>query len=360
MKSKTNKIFILVVFVLTIFFDAKISRALTVSPVLSELKGDPGQTVKFEVFLYNDQKETKTYYLDYQSFEAKDESGKPALFKSRIGLPTWMSSTNESIVLGPGQRTNVPIEIKIPRDAEPGGNFAAVLFRNEPPRSTDGDGAVGIASEVGSLVLLRVNGEIIGNADILEFRTKDNKSVFKSLPIDFYVRFQNSSSEWVKPLGDIEIKNFWGGIQKLIPANPDGANVLSSSVRRFEASWLTRAGGTQNPQDERVVEPARYWDRVLFQAKYSPIGRFTANVTLNFGDGYQNKATSSLVFWVLPWELLSIALPSVFILLFILRFAVKAYNRHIIKKATAKKRATRSTSRKRLPKKEVDENIDAK
>ncbi len=342
--SKNTKIqFLFLLVAIMGFVVAKPAKAITVSPVKSELKANPGETLEETIQLYNNQKESRIFYIDFQSFESRDETGNPMLLKSKVGLPSWMSSEDNVIALGANERKNVKIKVAVPPDAEPGGYFAATIFTNEPPKTTDEEGTVGLSSQVGSLLLLNVSGDLSEKGNILEFNTKTKKRLFKNLPIDFYYRFQNNGATWSKPVGDITIENIWGGTSKIIPANPEGGNVLPSSIRKMEASWITKKGQTEDPKAERLVLPEKFWDKVKFEAKNSPTGRFNARLTLNFGAGNQLRESKEIVLWILPWELLSIAIPAAILLIILLIFSVKRYNRYIINKnARPKKRVTRT------------------
>lgn len=310
-------------------------HALTLSPIKVELTANPGDSIQIPFEAFNDDTESKLYYLDYQVFDAKDESGNPILTRSKTGIPTWFTGP-DSVTLGPKERRKLEVEMQIPANAEPGGHFGAILLRNDPPKLIEND-SVTIGSQVGLLVLLRVSGTFTEGADILEFGVANSGAFLKSLPVDFYYRFQNNGDDWVKPLGDIVVESLWGRTKKIIPANPTGGNTLPRSIRKYEASWLTRSGETQNQDDPRPpAMPAGFWNKVAYEAKYSPIGRFSANVTLTYGNQNQLRSKATVHFWIIPWELLVVAIPSILIALWLLRFSIKRYNRYVIRKARKK------------------------
>lgn len=343
-----NRILLYLVFVVVGLIVPQVTQAVTVSPVLNEVEAEAGTTVERDILLSNEKRESKTLFLDFLSFEAKDESGKPLLFRARTGLPTWMSSEYDSVTLGAGEKRNIKVQIAVPKDAEPGGYFAAVMFRDEPIRQIGDESAVALSSQVGSLMLLRVKGDLEAGGDILEFKTVNSRKFFKSLPVDFYYRFQNSGNSWVKPLGDIVIENMWGGTTKIINANSEGANILPRSIRRLEAGWLSRKGEIESKESERLQMPEGFWQRVRFQMKNSPLGRFNARLTLTYGDNHEKNTTKEYSFWILPVELLSVAVPSGIFALILLRLGVKFYNRRVIRKALEQKQRARAR-RKKVP-----------
>lgn len=289
--------------------------ALTASPVRLELTGERGQLFSSSFDLFNEFRKTQVFTLRLANFESKDETGTPKFVENSQGLPEWIRFENNSITLGPLERKKVSFEVNIPGDADPGGYFASVLASSEADVDLE-DGEVGVQSTVGTLILLTVKGEFVEGADILDFQTRDKKKVFRSLPVDFSYRFQNAGDTWAKPLGDIEINNIFGGVAKMIPANPEGSNVLPKSIRRFAVSWLTRKGEVEDQKNNRPPPlPDGFWKRVQHEVEYFALGRYRANLSLTYGSEEQKTATSSLVFWVMPWELLILVFGSMLVLL---------------------------------------------
>lgn len=90
------------------------SYALTLSPPRLEVEGEPGQVLQGELELYNEQDTEATFYLSYQNFEARGETGSPYFLPNTDeGLASWIKTGN-SIVIGPRERIKFPFEIHIP------------------------------------------------------------------------------------------------------------------------------------------------------------------------------------------------------------------------------------------------------
>ncbi len=335
MKHRNRVLFVLAT-LCTVCLSPVFAQALTVSPVRTELTANPGDKVTIPFEAFNDDTESKLYYLDYQVFDAKDESGNPILSRSKTGIPAWFTGP-DTVTLGPKERKKIDVHLQIPNNAEPGGHFGAILLRNDPPKLIETD-TVNIGSQVGLLVLLRVSGDFVEGADILEFGLAHSGLFLKSLPVHFYYRFQNNGDDWVKPLGDIVIESMWGRTKKIIPANSGGGNTLPQSIRKYEASWFNRSGQTQQEGDAHPPDmPQGFWSKVAYEAKYSPIGRFSANLTLSYGAQNQLRSKATVHFWIIPWELLVVAIPSIVIVLWLLRFSIKRYNKYVIHKARGRK-----------------------
>jgi hypothetical protein len=313
-------------------FTIQPAQALTVTPRL-ELNGDPGATVLSEIKITNEERESKTFYLRTENFNAQDETGNPSFNLRREGLSTWIKAPL-SITLGPGETINFPVEIEIPPAADPGGHYAAIFFLTEPP-SSDESGTVAISAKLGTLILLRVNGDFVQDANIVEFGTVEKKKFFSHLPIQFYYRFQNTGDDHLKPIGDIQITNLLGQTTKILVANPVDGSVLSKSVRKFFSVWSAQRGPlkqeaiTDLPQGDKLA----YWDAAQYQLRHFAMGRYTATLEVAFGTKELKSDSAEFTFYIIPWQLLSLAVPLLVIVLIILRWMIKRYNRYIIRKA---------------------------
>jgi hypothetical protein len=313
------------------------SQALTVNPKL-ELNSDPGFTLRTAIKVTNEERSSRLFYISYANFNSQDETGTPSFSTRREGLSTWIKS-QDTITLGPGETAEVPIEISIPQDAEPGGHFAGAFFSLEPGEQTSDKGRIAIGSRLGSLILLRVSGDFVQNATIVEFNTTGKKRFFTRLPIQFYYRFQNIGDDHQKPLGDIQINNTYGRNVKILSANTVDGSVLPKSIRRFTSVWAEPGGGLKQEPVVDLVEPPQlpFWASVKEQWSNFAFGRYTAKLKVVYGTKELKSANSELVFYIIPWHLLSVAVPIGIVLLIILRFALKRYNRYIIAKAAASK-----------------------
>lgn len=309
------------------------AEALTATPRL-ELTADPGATVLASIRITNEERRSQVFYSSFENFNSQDESGTPSFSPRREGLAAWMKAPAQ-IVLGPGQTEDIPLEITIPQDADPGGHFAAVFFSTEPPQTRENEGNVSIGARLGTLVLLRVNGDFDQSATIAEFNTASKQKLFSSLPVQFYYRFQNTGDDHQKPLGDIQITNMLGRTVKLLPANTLDGSVLPKSIRRFTSVW-TESGGMQQQEpvtDLPELQDLTFWQTVAAQWKNFNFGRYTATLKLVYGTKELQSVRSQTSFYIIPWQLLSIAVPSGIVLLVLLRFGIKRYNRYIIAKA---------------------------
>ncbi len=286
------------------FVSAKQTIALTISPIRIELAADPGGEVKGTFKLFNEQSTDQTLYIKFVKFETKDETGEPAFVPGSDGLPSWVDAPS-SIKARAKEYTSVDFTIRVPRDADPGGYFAGIFASRTAPAAQE-EGDVSIQSQVGSLILFRVNGAFAEGETVLEFNTKNKQHWFSSLPVEFFYRFQNSGEDRIKPLGDITIKNLFGGTSKIVNANRTVGSVLPKSIRKYEAAWVSSGGGTEDKQDQIQKKPENlsYFQNLKWEWQHFAIGRYTANLNLTVNNDSSRSYSQKISFWVVPWQLL--------------------------------------------------------
>lgn len=293
------------------------TQALTISPVTLELNADPGQTITGEIEIYNEQPDTKNLFSTFENFEPSGETGSPKFSGGATGLATWIQ-TESSISLTPQQKINVPYTISVPADAEPGGYFTAIFWSEDNPAALQA-GEVSIGGKLGVLILFRVNGDIKEEAGISNFGFETGSKVRATLPATFSYRFKNDGADRVVPLGDIVIKNIFGGVTASLPANSNEGSVLPNSIRKFQAVWGT-------PQVDG--ETRSFFSVVKSQFSSFHFGIYNAQLSLVYG-AVNQTALDSFYFLFIPWQLLLV----VTLVLIGLRFVLRFYNRWIIAKS---------------------------
>ncbi len=300
------------------------ANALTLTPIRFSISGDPGQTLVEQITLINEKDKDNTFYPSFANFEAEGESGTPVFKEGTEGLSTWITAP-KSVDLPAGTSKTISVEIKIPQTAAPGGYFAAAFFGDVPPNSAGG-GEVSISTKIGTLILLRVNGDIKEQANILEFDTLNSQHFFTALPVGMFYRLQNGGGDRARPKGDVSIRNIFGIKAASIDANTVQGNVLPSQIRKFSIAWAK-----QNTNlDEKI--PSGFFSQVKYQWHNFAFGRFSANLAVTYGST-NAELQAKTTFWVLPWQLLIVIIILGILGLFILMTLIKSYNRFIIQKA---------------------------
>ena len=179
----------------------------------------------------------------FDDFQAKDENGTPGLLLSgqslpRHGLKQYAVLPTGNLTLNPGETKSIFVTIKIPKDAVAGGYYGAVRFS---PASISGQKNVNLAASVGSLILVKVPGNIYENVSIAGFgaaRGTQTRSIFfGNNNINAIARFRNNGDIQEQPFGKILLKKGKTTLSsyEINNTEPRG-NVLPDSVRRFSVN----------------------------------------------------------------------------------------------------------------------------
>lgn len=293
-------------------------NGLQVSPVRTDLTINPGQTQTTTVNVRNVTASSAQLQAIINDFTASpDESGDPAIILD----PTKYASSHSlkrfvlpisNFSLAAGETKPVAVTIQVPKNAAAGGYFGVVRFA--PASSTLGPNQnVNLSGSVGSLILVKVPGDIKEQLTIASFdaRHKDSASSFftSNKNLTATVRFRNSGNIQEEPFGKILLKNHSGKVLATYEINnvQPPSNVLPDSVRRFSVN-LTKLGSF---------------------GQYKLEG--------NFGYGSNGQLLSATTtFYILPLWLVVIVLLAIAVVLFLifgLPRLIKAYNRRVLRRA---------------------------
>ncbi len=303
------------------FFGAS---ALTVSPPYFDYRLNPGDTNLDVIKLYNDSSQSLTIWPQLQNFTADDkESGTPVFYspdqdQKGSSLAQWIKVDQTPIVLAPQERANLPFAINVPKDrVQPGGHFGAIMLSTQPPNAT---GGVAIGSQIAALILVNISGDVKEVGGIAEFGFNKPASWYNYLPVDFFLRFENSGNTHLRPVGNVFIKDVFGRQVAALVLNPDFRSVLPQSIRRFELGWHGRGG----------AEPGNFLDGLNYEWHNFGLGKYKATLVVNYGSN-NSVVTDEREFYVWPWRLLSVGGVLLVLLLTLLKLGGKAWRKSIIR-----------------------------
>lgn len=304
--------------------------ALTVSPVRLEITGDPGTTIQTDIEVFNEQSEEqgeKVFFTSFENFEPSGDSGSPRFIGAKNGLATWIKGPSK-VTLDSGIRSIVNFSIEIPKDAEPGGHFAAVFFGTGDP-SLQGNEQISVGGKIGVLILLRVSGEVPEGGGLLNFAVKDSQKFFTMLPVSFEYRLNNTGGDRVVPKGEIKIKNTIRLTSATLLVNENQGSVLPSSTRKFTVVWGQDLVSSANVKEDSNLG---FFDIAQKQWNDFHFGWYTAVLDISWGLTNQT-ANATFDFFVLPWQLLIIIFVVLIIVWFLGRIILKKYKQSIINQA---------------------------
>ena len=270
-----------------------------VGPGRAEISVSPGETIVQEITVTNRISAGRTFKLEVEDIAGTlDGSSAVELSGAERGpysIRDYISFPTDTFTLDLGERARIPVTIKIPQDAEPGGFYGSVLV------STDrtGDAPEGvprspIIARVGSLFFVTVRGDIEMSGQTKSIQTLDGKAWYEEGPINLGITYENTGSVHVNPYGEVSITNMFGEEVGFVELEP--WFVLPKSLRSREITW----------------------DREFLFGRYK--------VTARINRGYEDQIDEvTTVFWVLPWKIVLGIFVIVFITVFVIRFFFRTF-----------------------------------
>lgn len=300
-------------------------NGMKISPVRTDLTISPGRSQVVKLYVQNITNGPTTYKAIINDFTAgTDETGTPKIlldanqYAPTHSLKRYIAPIGD-VTVGPNQQKEVDITINIPKDAAGGGYFGVVRFA---PASAASGGTVSLAASVGSLILVKVPGNITEKVTIASFDTRAISTDSNGQPhersgvvftssknLNAVVRFDNKGNVQEEPFGKIQLQNRSGKVlatYEINEAQPP-SNVLPNSIRKF-AVPLTKVGSF---------------------GKYTLVG--------NFGYGSQGQLlTAKTSFYVIPlWLILGVIVLIALIILGIIYVPrlIRAHDRQVVRRA---------------------------
>ncbi len=292
-------------------------NGLRISPVRTDVTINPGQTQVLNVTVNNITALDADFQAVVNDFVANpNESGDPALllgadqFAPKHSLKRYVQPI-ANFSLHAGEQKSLTVTIKVPKDAPGGGYYGAVRFA---PASAGGkDKTVTLAGSVGTLILVKVPGNIKDQMSIASFdirKDKHSSSLYTSSKgLNAVVRFQNEGNIQEQPFGKVLLRDRGGKVlatYEVNNSNPRG-NVLPDSIRQFSL-----------PLD-----------------KVGSFGQFKVEGNFGYGNGGQ-LLSASTTFYVIPTALIEIFIGIVLLIAFLifgLPRLLKGYNERVIAQA---------------------------
>ena len=168
-----------------------------------------------------------------------------------------------------------------------------------------------------SLLFLRFFFDVIETCILVIF---SSTRVSSHLPISFNTTFESTGNVHLKPKGDIIIKSIFSRTKAILEVNEFGSQVFPQGKKSFQSIW----GSSESITSKK----SGFFGDLQNEWNGFAIGLYRAKLKLDYGEEKQ-QAEDGFIFFVLPWRILIF----VILILVILFFGVKRYNRWLIAKA---------------------------
>ncbi len=146
----------------------------TIYPSLNNITLDKGSLVTKYVTFYNNTLFPMAIKVYAQNFGTVGLNGNIAFFidKSALSSSSWFSFKNLNYAIPPKSRINIPVYIKVPLNAIPGGHYVTVFFQSLSIERSNSN--VGVIPRLGSLFFITINGNIFYNSRINNVSLESN------------------------------------------------------------------------------------------------------------------------------------------------------------------------------------------
>jgi hypothetical protein len=258
------------------------------------LDASPGQTISDRVSVFNFTDAPITFLVYPADANPAKGTGAfslqlPDATTGAIPTPTdvgsWIEVPVNSFTAQPGTRTDIPITVTVPLDAEPGDHAGGVVALNTAALQGSGDLKVDIKQAVGARMYLRVAGPLIPELSVSDVNVSTGGQAWLAPvtgPSDATAHFTitNTGNVRMTPTVKVAVKDVFG-----------------------------REVASQEAKDFQELLPGASVDATAALGDLSGFGpRYSVEITTTSDDATQS---SSSAFWVMPWLFLFVLLAAV-------------------------------------------------
>ena len=272
MKNITIIIIITVITVIAAAGKAGAANQLSTTAIPPRLEIDtlPGATIQESLRIRNESGTDQAYKVVVTDFIVTGNQGTPIpvdeTVSGRWSLASWTSVSPKQILVAAGATQSLDLIVSVPSSALPGGHYAMVTYSPVVEGTMAGTGAQ-ISPQVGSLIYLKVIGDVTEAVNLKEFKA-DNK--FKHYgPTQIMAEIENLGDIHLRPAGKLTVTNWLG--DETYSAELEEKNIFPFASRTYD--WTV-------------------------SGKWR-LGRYAARLTAQAGEA-AIPLTGLIYFWIVP------------------------------------------------------------
>lgn len=272
------------------------TKGIQISPLSYnfEIKDGSGDTGK--IIITNQNSDPLNYVIEVENFASVTDEGAPTFAGTEpegayTTLADWFTfDAPKEGVVEPFKDVTIGFTINIPQGAEPGGHYAAV-FAREIRKNAEGKTELGVASRVGSLILVTVPGETKKTGTITDFTYP--KLIWKG-PAEFTMKVENTGTVHYDSKANVELSPI-AFLGKKTNVDLGTHTIIPSSSRNYVGS---------------------------LDKKY-PFGYYKINATATDGDGASITTAGNATLIAIPLMIIIPGLIGLALLIWIIVFIKK-------------------------------------
>lgn len=283
--------------------------AFSVAPGMVDLRINPGEQGKTEIFAINTEAEMATYYVRAVPFATREDQTGPVFgVEDTAGVVSWMQAPATVEVPAHG-RTAIPVTVTVPTGTKPGGYYAALLVSTTPGQVVASAGATPVQANIAALLFISVGGTGLEKIALLDM-VSEGPALRDGLWGTFTYRLQNQGDVHVIPTGFVRVRDAFGRVIAEGKANEAGLRLMPQNTRTF-------SGALPGVRSDGFVAAVRA------QLKQFALGPVTVELSLTPGLTPETPLGASFRIWILPWQLLGSALAAVALLYGLLKLLLR-------------------------------------
>jgi len=248
-----------------------LSRTVTLVYPSLEHKLDPGARAEGITKIINDSSTALTFNLNVQDFIVTDTIGTPNILppgtlNDKYSAAAWIGVTPNKFTLQPGEKQTLNYYIQVPKDARPGGHYAAIVYTPEVKAGATGTGST-VNSQLGSIFYITVNGPINQQTLVSKFFANPFQEYG---PVNVLTQLKNLGDLHVAPQGVITVTGLFFNKTQTLPTR----NIFPQAARDFSNTF----------------------------GQTLMIGRYKATLLASYGTNNNLPLMATVYFWVFPWR----------------------------------------------------------
>ena len=282
-----NFLILIFLFSLSFLIGSPVFATTIISPLV-EIEVEPGTTGKGVVKVYNETEENLYLVASVEEYK-KDEQN----INLNNNFLDWFSLESESMVLLPKQVIVMPFDLIVPINAMPGGYYSVIYWKTvSGPQALNGQ--LNISGKVGTLVFVKVKGDIKEIGEVSNFVLNKNINFYYGFPLNFSFNFNNLGNIHLEPEVKIEITD-WFGQKQYLNFDKHAGIVFPEKEKRYELVWGKKY------DSENIFY--NYWKNFKEELNYLSFGKLNAKLIASYGLANKEEVLE-LNFWFIPKNLL--------------------------------------------------------
>lgn len=261
----------------SVFAQARIP--LVVAPARQTIAIDPGRSENLQIKFFNETSAPITGNIKAVDFIVTGSEGSPILLEDQPN--DWIVLPYNRASIAPGEVLKVNFKVNVPKQALPGGRYAAIIFEQtgQLSQSSENEAASLVTPRIVGLVSIRVNGPINESAFIDIFKVPKFLE-FGKIPV--YFEIVNKGGYHINPKGQVTLTDWTG--KEIEKVTIEDKNIFPNAERTYQ------------------LELGQTW---MF-------GKYKVDLVAGYGESGKTVSNTAFI-WVVPVTVIIIIIFSIII-----------------------------------------------